>query len=1473
MGGSTEVSQGSRRYLEWCLLGLVLLLLAAFLGYTYAAESERGIAAEQGRLRVQVDIVADDMERSLTATNQALEGVIRDHLAAGARVGEPKDVSRRLRALVEAMEGVRGMGVYDRNGTMVASNRDDLLGRDFSGRDYFKTVRDKPDAGTLYLSAPFKSVNADLVSTVGRMVPGVDGAFDGVIVATLDPRYFTGVLRPIVYAPDVWSFVVHGDGVQLLNYPSIPGIDGTDLNRPGTFFRRHRDSGQRASLLSGTVYTTGQQRMMALRSVQPARLYMDKALVVGVSRELGAIMQPLERQRATFFLFFAVFASLSCASLYWVQTRRQRVEALTHESNRVRLDAAERVRLALRGANLGLWEIRLPGGQWLCDEAMCAMVGSTMQDLDGSPERWRSRMHPQDREASARMFRACVDGTVPFYDFSYRIQHSDGHWVWVLARAQVVERDALGNALRVMGTTMDISAAKEAEAQVVQARNELQAVFENMGEAVLVFDKQHKLVRVNRAGRSVHGLFDPDMPVEDVRSGLEVLLPNGDLLARDQWPSMRAVRGDFVHDYEVQLRRVDNGKSVFVESSTAPIPGDAGLSGLVIHTYRDVTERRMAVALRQSEARFRTLIEDAPLAIAMLRAGRFVYSNPRYRALHGYARGDDLAGLAWSTMLAPESRATLQAQQDLIAADSPLEQSFEAIGLGKAGAVVPVYKTTARVELADGPATLVFAQDISAQKLAEASIRHALDAAERANRGKAEFLANMSHEIRTPLNVVLGLAYLLEKLHLGRDAHDMVRKIRASGRSLLGIINDILDFSKIEAGRMDLEHAPFRLNDVIENVANTMGMAAGDKNIELIVQPLPAGVGAFVGDALRLEQVLVNLTGNAIKFTGVGQVVLKVELLEPRGERMLLRFSVKDTGIGIAPELQQDVFAAFSQADSSTTRRFGGTGLGLTICRQMVALMGGEIGLTSAVGKGSEFWFTVELQSYANGGFSSPDMVQINALVADDSSIAREAVAATARGLGWSIETVDSGEAAVAQVLHRLEGRLPDVVVLDWKMPGMDGLAAARAIRAAAPRDICPIVIMATAYSLSALANEAGVDLVDAVLSKPVTTSALYNAVVEARRHRAATTQAPELVGDAGSRELLGLRLLVVDDSEINCEVAKRILEEHGASVSLAFDGGAAIDWLLAHPDEVDLVLLDVQMPVLDGIEVTRRLRALPQFQTLPIVALTAGAFKSQQDAAREAGMTEFVGKPFDVPLTVALIWRLTRQWPQPALVPGPAQPQSRPPHSSGTATGARQLVLDATQGLGIWGNAATYREYLKRFVASYGDAAATLAGNIASGDSAAARALAHKLAGVAANMALPETGRLASEAERLLVEGRDTTAVVARLEIALREACASIGRFTLAADASAEDMQEAGSEPALDAQAGVQVQTLLVELLRALDADSPIPVEPVVAKLAELLPVSRLAAIRSCLRRFDFRGAEACVVELGGALGMQIGR
>ena len=503
------------------------------------------------------------------------------------------------------------------------------------------------------------------------------------------------------------------------------------------------------------------------------------------------------------------------------------------------------------------------------------------------------------------------------------------------------------------------------------------------------------------------------------------------------------------------------------------------------------------------------------------------------------------------------------------------------------------------------------------------------------------------------------------------------------------------------------------------------------------------------------------------------------------------------------------------------------------------------MGVISSLGEGSEFWFTLPLRHANDPNYSSPSMVDVSVVIADDNAVALKAIADLAMNLGWQISAVDSGAAALACVLESKQGRLPDAVVLDWKMPGMDGLATARLIRDGVSENECPIVIMATSHSHTSLSAQTGIEMVDAILHKPVTLSGLYNAVMEAISRRTANAGLLPVFSQATSDSLAGLRVLVVDDSGINREVAERILVRQGAVVSLAEDGQQAIDWLLANAGEIDIVLMDVQMPVLDGIEATRRLRRIPQFVGLPIVALTAGAFKSQHDAALAAGITHFVSKPFDVPSTIALILRLCRPLTVSTVAAEPSQAMQ---------------IMDVAKGLALLADTPTHQSYLRRFVIDYSEAAVVMQTSLAQGERASAAVLAHKLSGVAANLALTPTHQAAQALEQVLSTDDDPTLALAQLKDSLASVVAEINRYAPPVNNLAHDAPNAARpEPIVLTVAQQQaLKPLLAQLMAALDSDNATPVKKCLKAMAKQLPTDALTAIGASVLGYDFRGAEA---------------
>jgi PAS domain S-box-containing protein len=717
-----------------------------------------------------------------------------------------------------------------------------------------------------------------------------------------------------------------------------------------------------------------------------------------------------------------------------------------------------------------------------------------------------------------------------------------------------------------------------------------------------------------------------------------------------------------------------------------------------------------------ADARLQSLVEFAPNAMVVVDIeGRIETFNRQAERYFGYRR-DEVAGHPFD-MLTPLRYRRSEAGRPLDWFDAQLGAEPQVLGGGmdlrglrKDGGEFPIEVSLSAVKTDQGTKVLWVISDITERNRLQAEVEaraveleEERDRAEAANRAKSEFVANMSHEIRTPMNAVLGMVYLLGNTALTTEQRKYLTMVRVSGQSLLGILNDVLDFSKIEARKMELAPAGFDLDDVMNTLATTMTMNAGDKELELAIAVEPDVPRQLIGDALRLQQVLVNLAGNAIKFTQTGEVVVSVRLDRRDAGQALLRFEVRDTGIGMTAAQQAQLFTAFSQGDQSITRRFGGTGLGLAISKPLVRLMGGELGLVSAEGAGSKFWFSLPFGVLPEQKESRrvPALGQLRLLVADDNQTSRRLIGKLIQAWGWEVDEVDSGRAAVELYRRRLAGQAPyDVVLADWHMPDMDGLATAKAIRSAAEGQKQPIVVMVNAFARDRLEEISSAAEADVVLMKPITASNLFDALHQALM----TTGGADdtlLADDSIAGRLRGLHFLLVEDNLLNQAVARGILEHAGATLDVVGDGQQAVDRLRGAATRYDIVLMDMQMPVLDGFSATRILRTELRL-TLPVIAMTAGVLASERDRCVAAGISDFIAKPVVVEEMMAVIDRHVPKVPRsmlskPAALAIPAEAAA--PATATAAAPVDGTVFSMAKLEKVMGRDAKGRDMLRRLV------------------------------------------------------------------------------------------------------------------------------------------------------------------------------
>ncbi|MBP6519165.1 PAS domain S-box protein [Shewanella sp.] len=947
------------------------------------------------------------------------------------------------------------------------------------------------------------------------------------------------------------------------------------------------------------------------------------------------------------------------------------------------------------------------------------------------------------------------------FEVEYRIRHRDGsvRWVHEKGKASYTEE---GVPLWFDGSIDDITESKLAIGQLEASRLQLTNITESIPCTVYQLlwhsPTDRKFTFLSGAAMKMLGLHRDD------------LISNFDTIAErifdDERPDVvRALSGksedrfQWIREFRYRhpngsIRWMEAGASGHIEED-----GAITWNGYVM----DITQRKsIEQELALSEAHFKALFDGATIGIVNVDVkGVILDCNDQFCADMARSR-ESLRNTAIFEVLSAQDKHIAKAQFKELVGGKIDHYRGERSFIRPSGA--PLWMTVNVSALLDAQgqfeSAVISMVDMTELKLLSDELLLAKEQADAASKAKGDFLANMSHEIRTPMNAIIGMSQLCLQTELDKKQKNYVEKIERASQSLLSIINDILDFSKIEAGKLDIESVPFQLDTMLEDLSDMFSEKAAHKQIELLFAVAPNVPRYLYGDSLRLGQVLINLMNNAIKFTERGEVLLSLSLVEQQDDDVVLRFSVRDSGIGLTEQQQAKLFKSFTQADTSTTRKYGGTGLGLAICKQLVELMGGNIGVESQFGHGSTFYFTVKLQiSEGQKLVLEQELEGMSVLVVDDNATARDIMRTTLESMGFRVDTVRSGEEAISRCLLQTY----EVALIDWKMPNMDGLETARQIQLQAKSQ--PKILMVSAHANHEFITQIEQLALAGYISKPISASRMLDGIMNAIGRegilpvrRRTEELAPQLL-----LPLQGKRILLVEDNEMNLEVASEFLEQVGIILSIATNGQIALDKL--SQQHFDLVLMDCQMPVMDGYQATKAIRKRPELANLPVVAMTANAMAGDRDMCLRAGMNDHIAKPIEVNvLYQTLLKYLGSSSGISAAIRAEASTQLTSSSAQGeVSNGADQTVLlkwpehpelDIDRGLQLVQHSTRlYQRIFDRFVSSQRNVVEQVRKAIAANQVEDAVRIAHTLKGLAGNLSSAKLVELARLLELHLTE------------------------------------------------------------------------------------------------------------------------
>ena len=957
---------------------------------------------------------------------------------------------------------------------------------------------------------------------------------------------------------------------------------------------------------------------------------------------------------------------------------------------------------------------------------------------------------------------------------------AEGDWS---ARATVLGNDELGDLARTFNAMIpalqerssmqeDLRLANEVQRQTQQqadqllsqkeallvAEERIRQILDSAGEGIMGVNPEGEITFVNPAACQMLGYSQNEFIGQGLHRLIHHSYPDGSPYPREECPMYKSFSLGTTSHVENEVLWRKDGTSFPVAYSSTPVKKHESVLGAVV-TFQDITDRRKAEeAVAESEGRLRRILETTNEGFWLIDNDTVTQAvNPAMCSILGRPQ-EAIIGHPIFDFVDEENRQIFlteveERKRGKVGAYEVALKRADGVNVPCMFNATPLFD-----ERGAKKSSFALVTDITVRKEAEEQLRRAKGMAEEATRMKSDFLANMSHEIRTPMNAVIGMAHLALQTELTPKQEDYLKKIQRSAHSLLGIINDILDFSKIEAGKLRMEATDFSLDEVLDNVSTVVSVKAQEKELELLVDTAPDVPIALLGDPLRLGQILINLCNNAVKFTEKGEVVVSVRSAEKDDENVILRFSVRDTGVGLTEEQKGRLFKAFSQADTSTTRKYGGTGLGLTISKRLVEMMGGEIWVESDPGMGSEFIFTAK---FALSGKvprkrlePSVDLRQMRVLVVDDNASSREILRALLESMTFEVSAAASAEEGIAELEKEAKGRPYKLVVMDWKMPGMDGIEATEVIKGHPSIPEKPKVIMVTAYGREEIMHSSEKVGVDGFLLKPVGQSVLFDTIMEVFGEE--TEKREGAAGGKGGPEealkgIRGARVLLAEDNEINQQVAQEILENAGLVVSIANNGKEAVEKVKS--GLYDVVLMDIQMPVMGGFEATHEIRTDEQFRDLPIIAMTAHAMAGDREKSLEAGMNDHVTKPInpDELFSTLVRWIKPGERTVSAGVRAPSIEVDR---------GEEDLLSDlpgisAASGLArVGGNKQLYAKLLCKFKEGQENAVEQITAALQAEDVETAARLAHTVKGVSGNLGGEGLYRAAADLEKAIKEG-----------------------------------------------------------------------------------------------------------------------